>query len=152
MGTGKNEVQGYKPTPRVLFQKLKSIPMWTLRDDNNAWLEGWWISPRGFTSTTRDAVAYVTKRAVEGSTFHIRAVRHVALCKLRNINPASMLSHGWTLKDKAAARKEGWGLVDKELMFYGNSFPSIEVLLLYIRQCAVLHKNSLHIKALRNLT
>jgi hypothetical protein len=125
--------------------------MWTLRDDNNAWLEGWWISSTGFTSTTRDAVAYVTKRAAEGSAFHIRAVRHVALCKLKNINPASMFSHGWTLKNQADAENEGWRLVDGKLICDTNFFPSTEVLLLYIQQCATLSKSALHIRALRNL-
>lgn len=118
--------------------------MWTLADDNEAWLEGWWINSTGITK-----LEYVLARAAEDSDLHVRALQHVALCKLTNTNP-ELQSMKWTNIDDLNANSEGWGVNNKALYFGPSFFPSRKVFMLYMHQNATLYKSALHIKALRN--
>jgi hypothetical protein len=61
--------------------------MWTHHDNYNAMREGWLITSFGFYQIVRPQ-EYIENRAKEGSSLHVRAIQHLALCKLLNISTA----------------------------------------------------------------
>ena len=67
--------------------------MWTVEDNRMAWNDGWWIGSLGLHSNGYGGVPVaktlerITQLAANGNPFHIRALQHLALCKLLNLNP-----------------------------------------------------------------
>lgn len=68
--------------------------MWTYTDNAEARLDGWHITVCGIWpqwhmfQSFEDALVHVQACAAEGSELHIRALQHLALCRLLNSNPA----------------------------------------------------------------
>lgn len=66
--------------------------MWTYEDDNRAWYENWWMGVKGIyavwlsTMSDSQALQFVMNRAAAGSELHIKAIQHLALCKLLNVS------------------------------------------------------------------
>ena len=66
--------------------------MWTYEDNARAYEEDWWMGTRGIYAIGFSAVSdaralqFVRNRAAAGSEFHIKAIQHLALCKLLNVS------------------------------------------------------------------